>query len=166
VQDELPVALVAEGPRLLVPLDGSAFAEEALPVAQELAEAIGGELLLLHAVVPPEQARTTEQGGMVASLDQELAALEVRARGYLRQVSDRLATGQETSPPPIEARVGKPADAIVEASREHAVALVVMTTLGRTGWARVFLGSVADEVLRHGSVPLLLVGPAAVHQAA
>jgi nucleotide-binding universal stress UspA family protein len=166
VQEELPVALVAECPRLLVPLDGSAVAEEALPVAQELAKAIGGELLLLHAVVPPEQARTTAQGSVVAYLDQELAALEAEARGYLRQVSDRLATGQEPSPPQIDARVGRPADVIAEASREHEVALVVMTTPGRTGLARVLSGSVADEVLRHGSVPLLLVGPAAVHQAA
>ncbi len=165
-QEELPMALIAEHPRLLVPLDGSAFAEEALPVAQELADALGGELLLMRAVVPPEHARTTEPGGIVASLDQELAALEAEARGYLRGVSDRLVEGQATTQPQIDARVGKPAEAIAEASREHEVALVVVATHGRTGLARWRLGSVADEVLRHGSVPLLLVRPAAVHQAA
>jgi nucleotide-binding universal stress UspA family protein len=164
-QEELPMALIAEHPRLLVPLDGSAFAEEALPVAQELADALGGELLLMRAGVPLEHARPTESGGIVAP-DQQLAALEAEARGYLRGVSDRLEKRQATTQPQIDARVGTPAEAIAEASREHAVALIVMATHGRTGLARLLLGSVADDVLRHGSVPLLLVRPAAVHQAA
>ena len=145
-----------ERPRVLVPLDGSTFAESALPAARELAEALDGTLVLLQAIRQPEHALTAD-GRMVASVDQQLAAAREASLADLLDVARRL--GLEPGRVTLEVRVGAPASAIVAASRAHQAALVVMATHGRTGLVRLVTGSVAGEVLRRGTVPLLLVRP-------
>jgi nucleotide-binding universal stress UspA family protein len=142
-------------PRLLVPLDGTTFAEEALPVATRLALALGGELILLHAVSPFEQVFMPE--AVLANFPEEEAARGAEAREYLELLVARGATGgcQTTT----DVRLDVPALAIEEAARDHAAALVIMATHGRTALGRLALGSVADAILQYSRVPLLLVRP-------
>ena len=73
--------------------------------------------------------------------------------GYLREAGHQL-TGL-----PVEyaVRFGEPAEEILEEARESGVDLVVMATHGRSGVARLMLGSVAEGVLRRSEVPLVLV---------
>ncbi len=152
-RDEGKLAPLAEHPRLIVPLDGSPFAEEVLPVALEVAGKLGGELVLLHVVSVSGQA--VAAGRQPAGLE----ALKDEARDYLRQVADRLATSDAGLRVQYEVRVGPAAEAIVAASHDLDASLVVMATHARTGLDRILLGSVAQGVLRHGSIPVLLVHP-------
>jgi nucleotide-binding universal stress UspA family protein len=61
------------------------------------------------------------------------------------------------------AELGTPAATIARAARERNAVAIVMTTSGRGGVARAFLGSVATGLLHHAPAPLLLAGPAATH---
>jgi nucleotide-binding universal stress UspA family protein len=152
-------ALLASAPRILVPLDGSAASEAALPVAAGLATDLGGTLVLARAVARPDLALAPDAlAGPL--LREELAEEQADAERYLRDVATRLAAvGQ-----PVETvvRVGRPgldmAAAVIEAvGRECGAALVVMTSRRRTGFERLLLGSVADATLRHGTLPVMLV---------
>jgi nucleotide-binding universal stress UspA family protein len=156
---EQPARPVTDYQRLLVPLDGSRFAEAAVPVAAELAARIGAELVLMAAVFPPSAVRDGRTGQLVRTVDQDLEDLQTDARRYLagieRGVRERLPTVSVR----FDIRIGAPVDAIVVASEENGPTIVVMATHGRTGLSRLFLGSVAAAVLREGEVPLLLVRP-------
>ncbi len=160
---EQPWRRLAEQPRLLVPLDGSKFGEAALPVAVEFVRQFGGELVLLRAVPLVDQiiAAAAGPGVPIAGKIEDVEELRLAAQQYLEQVARKLAAslGQ---PPAIDVRLGEPAQAIAEATRERRADLVVMSTHGRTGLSRVVFGSVAGGVLRQASAPLLLVRPAAL----
>lgn len=145
-------------PRVVIPLDGSPFAEEALPVARKLVRALDGELVLLQAIgvadpsVPPEVM-------LDAFVERDLARNTSAAQDYLGHLADPLI--REGYPVRIEVGVGAPADVIAAFARNARAKLLVLATHGRTGAGRAFLGSVADAVLRRGNIPLLLVRPRA-----
>lgn len=153
--------------RILVALDGSGVAEEALPHAQALAKEFGSTVLLLRATTPPEQVTpaaaagpTPVSGPLVDPapiIEAELHAATV----YLAAMADclRSAGGR------VECiqRDGAPAQVILEEARERNVDLIAMTTHGRGGMARLAFGSVADEVLRHAPCPVLLVRVSPAH---
>jgi nucleotide-binding universal stress UspA family protein len=132
-------------PRLLLPLDGSGLAECVIPVAAELASQLDAELVLLQ-VVPDEVAGAVEH-----------------ARQYLETVADVVAGKYLVERPRVQARTGRAEDTI--AAVAGSADLVVMATHGRSGLARGVYGSVAEEVLRRGGTPALLVRPAALRDA-
>lgn len=159
---EVPVLLVrawqsepsgdfAAAPRIVVPLDGSHFAEAALPVARDLAKTLGGELLLVRAVAPPDIALVSAMTYITFDTDEELAT----ATTYLNTI----AAANPDIPTKILAYPGPSVPVIAAAARENDAALIVMATHDRSGFGRFLLGSVADMTLREGSVPLLLVRP-------
>ncbi len=149
------VTSATERSRVLIPLDGSAFAEKALPVAEQLAATLDAELMLLRVVYPPSPVLTQEW--MVASyLAEELETSELAARQYLEGVADRLS--RSGRPVSIEVRIGTPASVIADIGAD--IAFLVMATHGRTGTERLMMGSIANVVVRRGEVPLVLVGPA------
>ncbi len=141
---------------LVVPLDGSRLAEEALPLALAIARRAGAALQLVHVHVPFELMSAD-------SLTPAAPAREARAlseaRAYLDGVVGRLAG---TSTVPVSA-VLLEETAVAEALHAHAVAagadLVVTTTHGRGALTRVWLGSVADELVRRATIPTLVVRP-------
>lgn len=153
-----PGAILEAGAIVLVPLDGSALAEAALPLAEQLADDLGGALLLLRAV--PRPGLDFGPDALVAPLlAEELAAEETAARNYLERMAGRFARRGRIVR--TVALLGEPAAAIEAAGREHGAGLVVMATHGLTGLRRAALGSVADGVVRRGSLPVLLVRPPA-----
>ncbi len=125
---------------ILIPLDGSAFAESALPLAIGLAE----------------QGRATLHVVHVAASAFEVTAM----REYLDAVRDRFAhrvqAGIRTA-----LLTGTTEDAIADHVRAQAVDLVVLATHGRGGVSRAWLGSVAEALLATLPVPVLLHRPAA-----
>jgi nucleotide-binding universal stress UspA family protein len=135
---------------ILVPLDGSALAETALPAAAELARDSGARLLLLRAVEVP-----TRQG--VDPIDAQVNAVE-EAEGYLREVAERLVT-QGVLKVKLTVWYGSPIWVIPEVTRRLPVSLIVMTSHGRSGLGRFVIGSVAESVLRSTATPLLLIRP-------
>lgn len=143
----------AAAPRIVVPLDGSRFAEAALPTARELAAAVGGELLLVQAVTPPEVAFMAEVAYATFDPEAEVTA----AMAYLRHLAQQESAAGRTTR--IHAEVGTPASVIAEVAANNNAALIVMATHGRNGFGRFVLGSIANAVLRQGATPLLLVRP-------
>jgi nucleotide-binding universal stress UspA family protein len=133
---------------ILVPLDGSALAEAALPKAVELAEVSGAHILLLRAA----QAQT------LPGVDPTEAQVRVvsEAEAYLAEIQKRLARQGHVK---VETAVwyGPAAYAIVEAARVRKADEIVMTTHGRSGLGRLLLGSVAESVLRGTTTPILLL---------
>ena len=157
-QEEHDVTPLTAAPRLLVPLDGSPFAEAALPVAREMAATLGGTIELVQAVEVPHRVPSDTQEQTVRYLDQEVDGLKHDAMRYLHGVAERLKDG-EASAPPVHVGVGDPVEVISATGRDVGAAMIVMATHGRTGLARLLLGSVADGVLRQERLPLLLVRP-------
>lgn len=136
---------------VLVPLDGSPLSTRALPYATALARATGGRIVLVRAAL----AYVYESEGV-----SQIVPLSPHTQADLDAVADRVrASGVE-----VEAHVVHgfaAASAIVSAIEEHRAHIVVMSTHGRGGIGRFIYGSVADQVLRSASVPVLLVPGAA-----
>jgi nucleotide-binding universal stress UspA family protein len=156
---EQPARAAAEYERLIVPLDGSPFAEAVLPLAGKLAATIDAELVLVWVISLPQEAQYTENGQVVRFIDQELEVLQSDAQRYLAQIERRIREQHPTVRTTTDVRLGVPVEGIVSASEQGGAAMVVMATHGRTGLSRLFLGSVAGAVLRAGEVPLLLIRP-------
>ena len=150
-----------DGPlSLLVPLDGSELATEALQPARLLTELFAARLTLLRAIQPVPRPLSGD-GYAFVPFDEEAEVAE--AQRYLDDQATRLAG--DAIRVETEAVVGEPARIIGEVAREKDVDVVVMATHGHGGLSRVILGSVATATLRHTTAPLLLVRPAAVHAA-
>lgn len=139
---------------LLVPLDGSQRAEQALPVAVQLARASSGTITLLHVV---DQAHVYNAiGGGVPYLTQDaIDANLAEAQRYL----DRLIQGYHLAQIPIEKQVllGNPAAVILEVAEKQEADFIVMSSHGYTGLQRWLLGSAAEKVARHSPVPVLVL---------
>lgn len=148
---------VGRARRAIVPLDGSAVAEAVLPVVAEIADPLGLEIVLLRVVelLSPGESEATH-----ALVDTEEQARLARARQYLASLTLQFA-GRMTS---VQSRVrcGHPASEIVAEAREQGADLIVMTTHGRTGLARLLAGSVASSVMRRAQIPVLVRRPGPV----
>lgn len=140
-------------PILVVPLDGSEFAEAALPTAIQLANDWNARLVLVSVIAPA--ARVAYTDGMLAPYDDvDATALRQQAEGYLRKIT--IQVGPELVQATLVA-LGEPAAQISVAAEEFGAAAVVMATHGRTGVVRTLLGSVAGQVVHSSALPVVLV---------
>ncbi len=147
---------------VIVPLDGSPFGEAALPVAGKLAQAAQAHVVLVN-VFPPTTEPVRDEGGRIISyIDQEEAAQRQQALDYLETIGNGLKSSYGLRDVEADAHPGEPVAGIVQLATAHAGDLIVMATHGRTGVARVLLGSVAGTVLRRSDIPVTLVRPAAL----
>ncbi len=139
--------------RILVPLDGSARAERAIPVAARIARALGGSVTLLRvATAPVDTGKYSSTSGYVEeTADTDLTG----ATSYLENIagSDEL-TGIKTE---VKTLIGAVAPAILSASQSLHANIIVMCSHGYTGFKRWTLGSVADKVTRHSPVPVFVL---------
>jgi nucleotide-binding universal stress UspA family protein len=137
---------------ILVPLDGSELAEQALPHAVNLARASGARLVLVQLYV--------EQHELDSSLGDEIYETWSDAEAYLADVARPVAA--EGLPVEIRAKYGSAVEGILSEIVVSDVDLVVMCAHGRRGLTPVPLGPVAAEMLRRSPVPVLLMGPTAL----
>lgn len=138
--------------RALIPLDGSMVAEGTIPFILQTAGPLGLDVTLLRVVTPSRAAVAVEAGPVVLDNTEELCA---EAEAYLVPVATELrANGIRVT---TEVRRGDPVDEILAAVRDSQADLVIMTTHGRTGFGRLLFGSVAEAVLRHADVPVILM---------
>lgn len=162
--NELPLLLVSAhskrdwglpslGP-VLVPLDGSPLAEEALAPAVALAGTLRTGVMLLQVVEPPNAAVYGAAPGAVFPLG-ELDQWLDDAKAYLRGVAERYSTEQITVNG--ETLIGYAAAAIAEVAAQQNAAAIAITTHGRTGLARLALGSVTLGVVQRVAAPILVV---------
>lgn len=140
---------------VLVPVDGSNFAEHALPYALGIARRTGATLHLALVHVPAETA------GPAYPLTDAIEAHQQEQRDqeadYLQDLVERLAPGDV----PVRSALltGRIAPALGRHVEEVGIDLIVMTTHGRGGFQRTWLGSTADSLIRQCSIPILLARP-------
>jgi nucleotide-binding universal stress UspA family protein len=147
--------------RIMLPVDESEFSEQAVPLAQLLARAQGAVLQLVRVIEPLWTPLSTIEGGVSPTLYESLLeAVETDTRNGLRRVANNLrALGVEVEPAALH---GTAAACLLAFEEDARPDLVVMATHGRGGLARFALGSVADRIVREGSVPVLLVRPSGI----
>lgn len=153
--------------KILVPLDESDLSEQSLPFAKEVAKQFNSEVVLLQAIPPVTLTTANDMsGGMedatVTSMTIESArSLEASnlkaANSYLDAKlkefrSDNIRVSSR-------AVIDMPAKAILDVCRTENVDLIVITTHGRSGLGRAIVGSVADQVIRHAGIPVMVIRP-------
>ncbi|SDP30536.1 universal stress protein [Desulforhopalus singaporensis] len=157
--------------RILLPLDGSALGEAAIAYVDGLIARLAPEerieITLFHVITAVRQTLHLQGGGMISVPynEDELAKLKTDATTYLEKVGERLQHKQITLG--VKVAVSEnPAEEIIRAEAEVNADLVAMSTHGRSGVSRFALGSVAEKVLRGGTVPVLMVRAVAQESAA
>ena len=147
--------------KILVPLDGSDLSRAALEPACELADMLGGSLLLASVVTFPHYAAYAE--GYVFVEPDPNDNLLVQTRRSLEEIAAELRT--DARPVEVCASYGNPYFGIMTIARDHGAGLIVMATHGRGGMTRALLGSVATATIRQTDVPIMLVRPDEVEHA-
>ncbi|MBI5349762.1 MAG: universal stress protein [Chloroflexi bacterium] len=141
--------------KILIPLDGSELAEQAIPAAMALARQSQGEILLLRVPVFETAVMPAFGGYGVMYPEQSLEHSRAEAREYLK------ATQQHNVAPDISCRAlivdGDVASAIVDVAKEENVDVIVMSTHGYSGVTRWVMGSVTERVLGDASCPVYVV---------
>jgi nucleotide-binding universal stress UspA family protein len=137
--------------KILIPLDGSEFADKSLPYAIELGQKLEAELILVWVLHP-----------MVIMSDYGLTAYqkitsmeENEAKSYLMAAQTELRKHNLS----VDTKIleGPVADSIIDLVIQEQIDLVVMSTHGRSGLSRWVYGSVATKVLQHAPCPVFLV---------
>jgi nucleotide-binding universal stress UspA family protein len=149
---------------ILVATDFSECSEAAVEQGRALAAAFNASLHLLHVAIAPlhEPSASYAPGADFVHMVRRL-----EAKGLQRL--DRLATAMGLPKDRLVLAItwGNPADEILKYAREHHVDLIVCGTRGRRGWDHLFMGSVAERVLRFAPCPVLTAhaSPAAARKA-
>lgn len=137
------------GKRLvLLPTDGSSTAESAARFAEDIARAEHDTILLLG-VAELAVFGDVEDQAVTAALHDYMQGVVAKEAASMREA------GVEVEEVVVEAV--SPHEAILKVADERQVDLIVMGTHGRTGLARAVIGSVADRVIRHAKLPVVLV---------
>jgi nucleotide-binding universal stress UspA family protein len=134
--------------RILVPLDGSPLAEQALPLAAALADEWGASLWPVR-IVAKDDPMVDEPGATLPETESYLRSLAETLRGDIH----------------VEVRSGRVVDSIAAIAAEQRISDIVMTTHGRTGVTRVLIGGVAEELIHRLDLPIVVI-PALVALAA
>ena len=137
---------------VLVPMDFSATADRALEYAIALAQQLQARLTLLHVLdITPMTIDEMTAGVVTTYLDD----LETDAQHLLQASRERVQrAGLQGESLLVQ---GTPTQTIIDTAAEQGVDLIIMGTHGRTGLAHMFLGSVAEHVVRQGPCPVLVV---------
>lgn len=164
--------------KVLIPLDGSEFSRQAVPLVRHLFSPADYQVILLRAADEPVGVMAAPPRDVVvgtmfipayrSELDAERAKHPIYAsqacetkvaalKDELREEARLLQyAGYQVS---LEVRLGDPVEEIAACVQDQAVDIVVMATHGRSGLKRFVLGSVAEQVLRNLDIPVMLVRP-------
>lgn len=148
--------------RILVPLDGSAVAEQALETAADLAGRMGAALLLAHADTPDNYIYVE---GLPVVDEHGQPVKGTHERAYLQRWAEQV---QHSWRVPVDWRVlsaagASAAEMLAAFALEAGADCIAMTTHGRGGLERLWLGSVADQLIRMTDAPILLLRPDGGH---
>lgn len=145
---------------MLVPLDGSALAEQVLPHVHAIAANEGTVRITLLRAVPPIFTTSVDYSGLMATTTADaMETLEAEARDYLDRIAaefraEGYTVGMEISNLP-------PADAILDYAESQNIDLIALATHGRSGISRFVFGSVTQKVIQAAPVPVLVIRPKA-----
>jgi nucleotide-binding universal stress UspA family protein len=143
--------------KILIPVDGSVLAECTFEHLKTIVTICNPTQVELITVVGLAEHILIEGGASKAELLKMRDRYEVKAKEYL------LETGKKLKSQGINAKGvivnGNPAEGIIDYAEKNNFDLVIMSTHGRSGIGRWFLGSVTEKVLRYCKVPVLIVTP-------
>lgn len=140
--------------RILVPLDLTQLSGAVLPVVADMAKGAGATVRLLHVAAMPDSV-FTEDGRVIAYVDQEMARVEGEARDILNARS--LAVGDVAVECAV--RFGRPVDAILDEADEFGADLLVFTAGYHRDLGHLLLGSTAEQVCRRTALPVVVLRP-------
>ncbi len=163
--------------KVLIPLDGSDFSRQILPYVHRVLDLTNSELILLRVAESPAglsgapaRVATTELPVPMyeSERDAELAKHPIYASQVWESLEARLEDDLQADARHLEdagytvstaVRFGDPAQEIADFVEHESIDLIAMTTHGRTGLRRLVFGSVAEQVLRNVSVPVMVLRP-------
>jgi nucleotide-binding universal stress UspA family protein len=139
--------------KILVPTDFSTGAKAAIKAALALARSMSAEITLLNVFPLPNYI--LPDGTVFLAEAPTFAQIATRAGEALAEIKKSLSAEGLTVH--VEAVAGAPAEEIVRVARDGGFDMIVMGTHGRTGWAHLLIGSVAERVVRLSPCPVLTV---------
>lgn len=143
--------------RILVPLDGSELSESVLPHVAALAQCTGAEVILLRVVSVPAYEPVFGEALHSPIAPRDQVDPRSHAEGYLQRVSyDYFPRGVNVK---CEVTGGPVADSILDYAEGAQADLIAMSTHGRSGLARLVIGSVAEQIVQRSHLPVLLIHP-------
>ena len=145
--------------RVLIPIDASGFSQQILPVVQKYFDPPQTELLLLHVKAEQEALHIDRRGTEPLDIFKDQAEYSLRSQfaDSMRQTVQQLkAAGFQVE---TDVAFGKAALAIEARMANTPFDLIAMATHGRTGVERLLQGSVAEQILHHATIPVLLFQP-------
>ncbi|GIV98108.1 MAG: universal stress protein UspA [Herpetosiphonaceae bacterium] len=143
--------------RILVPLDVSSLAEQALDAARTIAAATGAALTLVSVTPTFEDLASIADGLSLDWIEDEYKAQQREAASYLAEKEKQLA--EQGIPVGSRVLAGDPAEEILRAATLERADLIVMATHGRSGIQRLWYGSVASRIIQAAELPVLLIRP-------
>ena len=151
--------------RILVPLDGSKLAEGAIPVAARIARASEGTIIFVGVVLPAVEFGTYSVERTILLKPEAFERREEAMTSYLAHLSDTYASELVGINTETDLVVGAAAPEIDAAAYAEQADLIVLCSHGETGLKRWFFGSVAQQMVRHSPVPVLVLGEQATSAA-
>jgi nucleotide-binding universal stress UspA family protein len=136
--------------KILVATDGSESVKKAVQMGVEIAKLSGANVYAAYVIAPG--AYSARDFGWEKSLRDFLHAQGEKAITFVGDLGK--SQGVKVEPVLLE---GNPADSILEFAEKEGIELIVMGTLGRTGLDKFLLGSVAEKVVRHSKIPVMVV---------
>ncbi len=136
--------------KIMIATDGSEQVKKAIDAGIELAKLTGATLYAAYVIVPA--GYTQKDFGWDRTLREFLETEAKKAVTFVEETGK--ASGIRVEPVFLE---GHPADRILDFAEQEDMDLIVMGTLGRTGIDRFLLGSVAEKVVRHSKIPVMVV---------
>ena len=141
--------------KILVPTDFSKYSDKALRQAVDIAQEYKSKVHVLH-VVREKMSHEIDDYGLTAHSVRQMEADMIRgARKKLQREIDKFPQTKELEVS-SEAVIGDPSEEILKAQAEKVIDLIVISSLGRTGLAKYFIGGVARNVLKGSTCPVLL----------
>jgi nucleotide-binding universal stress UspA family protein len=138
--------------RILVALDGSAFAEQILPYARLLGKQFDCELMLMCVPAVPESGKYRAAASVIHAIRKQA---ERNMHKYLVSVAESLRTEGLTVRTVVSGSY--PARSIVDVGKREGVDLVMITSQGRGGLDLLFMGSVAQQVVQLTDSPVFII---------
>ncbi len=141
--------------KIMIATDGSEPGRQAAEVGINLARLAGAEVAAVYVV---DLARLTQLPGYITVpgiKDSLLELMDEEGEKATAEIEEMARKAGVTCHKQVIG--GDPAEELLRASKESGMDLLVMGSIGRTGLSKILLGSVAEKVVRHAEVPVLLV---------
>jgi nucleotide-binding universal stress UspA family protein len=140
---------------ILIATDGSELSAKALHQGLKLAKALGAQVRVATATEPWEAVVVGEVAVVVTP--QKYAETSARNAADVLAKAKAIADEEGVAIQALHVSERHPAEGIIEAAKENKCDLIVMASHGRRGLSRLLLGSQANEVVTHSSIPVLIV---------